>query len=216
MTHWILQSPFESLSALNRIRELLNRSADELCVELGLSQEQARVAEGWKKDSSSVLKNAIAEMKNREELEAEMNKLREGKSLLRFLGDEQVVAKQQKIKSMLSKLLTRHDFIHQFYSHPRIWLAACVRDAALDASRSSEAEWKTVEEYDDSLSPASSFLLKTDDEAGDRYLQFLKTDWNKIQPDFILNQIDGHRSLRFDLNTKMVSFCESVPLPQEG
>jgi hypothetical protein len=213
MAFWILQSSFEPRSALHRITELLARGSDELCVELGLSQEQERVRLGWSKDSSNRLSLQIDEIRYREELEKELRELSSGKSLLRFLGEEHVVAKQQKIKATLQRTLSRHEFIHGFYTHPRVWLAAYVRDAALDASRSSEAEWKSIEEYDDSLAPSASFLLKTDSDQAKKYMEFLKTDWSQLSPEFILKSMDGHRSLRFDAENKMVSFCESVPLP---
>ncbi len=200
--------------ALHRISVLLNQSADELCVEFGLSHHHDWVHEGWNSDRSTDLLRKTKEIRLREELELEMRALRKGESALRFLGEERVVAKQQKIKSELATLLTRHDLIRWYYQHPRIWLLAYVRDAALDASRASEAEWVEVEENDERLSPTSSLLLKSDSETVKLYSTLFQKQWSELSPEFILNQIDGHRSLRFEMSTKVLSFCESIALPE--
>jgi hypothetical protein len=155
----------------------------------------------------------MEEMSERQELEAEMSSLRQGKSMLRFLGEERVVAKQQKIKATLRSMSTRHDLIRWFYHHPRIWLLAYVRDAALDASRSSEAEWISVDENDETLAPTAPLLLRGDSDLVKKYSKIMEGKWDSLSPEFILSQMDGHRSLRFDLTTKVVSFCESVALP---
>lgn len=214
MAYWVLQSTFEPRTALHRISVLLNQSADDLCVEFGLSHHHDWVHRGWAPDLTTDLLQKMKEIRLRDELESEMLALRQGRSVLRFLGEERVVAKQQKIKSELTKIVTRHDLIHWYYQHPRIWLLAYVRDAALDASRSSEAEWVEVDENDDTLAPTSSLLLKSDPRIVKQYAPFFQKEWVKLSPEFILNHFDGHRSLRFDMPKQTVSFCESIDLPQ--
>ncbi len=213
MSYWVLQSTFEPRTALHRISVLLNQSADELCVEFGLSHHHDWVHEGWNPDRSPDLLHKMKEIRLRDELESDLRNLRDGKSALRFLGEERVVAKQQKIKSELTELLTRHDLIRWYYQHPRIWLLSYLRDAALDASRSSEADWIEVEENDESLSPTTSLLLKSEESVVKVYAPFFQNEWNKLSPEFILYQLDGHRSLTFDSSNKIVSFCESIPSP---
>ncbi|MES2308708.1 MAG: hypothetical protein V4507_07600, partial [Verrucomicrobiota bacterium] len=64
--------------------------------------------------------------------------------------------------------------------------------------------------------PTASLLLKGEGDWVKKYSHVMQGSWSSLSPEFILNQMDGHRSLRFDLTTKIVSFCESIALPDSS
>ncbi len=207
---WVLRSKFAPKTATTKTEEILNLEAEAMAGVLGVPDAVDRVREGvFQKDHDHLVEIVTAHSKQHDLL-SQAKDLQEGKSLWRFLGQQAVENRQEKLRNQALRLGGKLDAASWFYQQPRVWLLSLIRDAALDSSRHTDADWEEIDPEQVELSPCTPMLMGRDPVVAKEYATVCAASLKQIDPMFLLNKFDGHRSLRFDFEKSEVLYFASV------
>ena len=209
---YIIKATFEVDLAYAKLSELLalGDSPERLAERLGNTRDLDMVKEGV---VNTPFKQVIAEIKRLKhfiELEGQIEEVKEGKSMLRFLGkgfQEKQIEKLQEERRKFGSLL---EVPRWFYKQPRVRLLSAIRDYALDGSLQEDAAWievdlKTLE------FPIAQMFEKADLVFAEQLVAQLEKPLKDIDPRFLLERFEGNRSITFDLKGSTVTYYTPAP-----
>lgn len=197
---YIITSPFDVEQAQSRIMELfsLGEAPARLAELLVLPHDLEMVKEGIRPASFKQMLEDIERLQQFVELEKQIDKLKNDKSMLRFLGSgykEKQLAKLQEERRKFGSLI---DAPSRFYRHPRVRLLSSIRDYALDHSQQGDAVWTEVDEKA-LVFPIATIFEKADLDGAQILVEEIEKPLKDISPRFLLESFEGHRSISFDL-----------------
>ena len=211
---YVITATFDVDQAQARIAELLtlDDSPERLAEKLNAARDLDRVKEGVAAASFKQLVTDVTRLRNFLEIDDQIEKLKSEKSMLRFLGSgfkNKQVAKLEEERAKFGGLM---DGPRWFYRHPRVWLLAAIRDYALDSSQVGNAVW--VETDEKSLEfPIAAIFQKADVEGATALAKQLEKPLKEIEPRFILQSLEGNRSISFDLDHGTTLYYTPTPAP---
>ena len=212
---FVITATFEEELALSRIRDVLAMAdtPEAMAERLDLTRDLETVRQAAVTPS---LRRLMTEVKSRRqylEITQQIETARSGNSPARFFGTGFSEKKVSRLNEERRKIPPLLDAKRWFYTLPRVVVLSTIRDFALDGALHPDAAWREV-------TPSSLvFPIATMFEAGD--LDFakeltheLEKPLKQIDPRFLLTRFEGHRSIGFDLKTRVATYY--APAPSEG
>jgi hypothetical protein len=209
---YIIQATFDADAAFARTSELLalGEAPERLAETLGMSRDFPFIKEGVVNAPFKRLLADVKQLRQYIELERQIEEIKNGKTMMSFLGDgfkEKQIAKIENEKKKLGSLIEAPKW---FYAQPRVKLLSCIRDYALDGSQQGDAAWLEVDQ--ESLAfPIATMFESADEAAAQELVTQLERPLKDIDPRFLLERFEGHRSITFDFDKGIALYYTPSP-----
>lgn len=209
---YIITATFDPDAAFTRTSELLalGDSPERLAERLGVARDLEMIKQGVASASFKRVLNDIRELKQIVEIDRQIEDLKKDKSMLRFLGSgfkEKQVAKLEAERQKAGGLIEGPAW---FYQQPRVLLLASIRDYALDGAEQGDAAW--VETDPNKLAFPIVSMFETADQAfAENLVAQIEKPLKDIDPRFLLEKFEGHRSITFDFDKGVAVYYTPAP-----
>jgi hypothetical protein len=209
---YIITATFDADAAFARASELLTLgdSPERLAERLGITRDLAMVKQGVQTASFRRLVADIKHLKKYVEIQGQLEDVRNGKTMMRFLGDgfkEKQIAKLEEDAKRFGSLI---DAPAWFYQQPRVQLLSAIRDYALDGSQQGDAVWTEVER-DKLVFPIANMYESANKEFAQELVTQLERPLKDVDPRFLLEKFEGNRSITFDFDKGMALYYSPAP-----
>jgi hypothetical protein len=209
---YIITASFDPDAAFARASELLalGDSPERLAERLGITRDLNLVKQGVMVASFKRLLNDIAELKHYIEVNQQIEEVRQGKTMLRFLGDgfkEKQIAKLEAESRKFGSLIEGPKW---FYEQPRVHLLSSIRDYALDGSQQGDAAWIDVDRSK-LVFPIVSMFEAADKVFAQDLVAQIEKPLKDVDPRFLLEKFEGHRSITFDFDKGAAIYYSPAP-----
>jgi len=209
---YIITATFDSDAAFARASELLalGDSPERLAERLGISRDLEAVKQGVANVSFKRLLQDIKQLRHYVELTKQIEDLKGGKTVLRFLGPgfkEKQIAKLEEECEKLGALIEAPKW---FYQQPRIQLLSSIRDYALDGSQQGDAVWTEIDRGK-LIFPIATMFETADNVFAQDLVAQLERPLKDIDPRFLLEKFEGNRSITFDFDKGVAMYYTPAP-----
>jgi hypothetical protein len=209
---YIIAATFDSEAAFARTTELLalGDSPERLAERLGITRDLQVVKEGVVTASFKKVVTDIQRLKHFVELESQLEEIKNGKSMLRFLGagfKEKQIAKIEDERRKFGSLIEAPRW---FYKQPRVQLLSAIRDYALDGSLQGDAAWIEIEESK-LVFPIVRMYENADQTFAETLVAQIEKPLKDIDSRFLLEQFEGNRSITFDFEKGLAHYYTPAP-----
>jgi hypothetical protein len=209
---YIITATFDPDAAFARASELLalGDSPERLAERLGVPRDLAIVKLGVASFSFKRLLNDLTQLKLYVDLQKQIDEVKNGKTMLRFLGDgfkEKQIAKLEAESKKLGSLIEAPKW---FYQQPRVHLLSSIRDYALDGSQQGDAAWTDMER-DSLVFPIAAMFEAADKTFAQELVTQLEKPLKDVDPRFLLEKFEGHRSITFDFDKGVAIYYTPAP-----
>jgi hypothetical protein len=212
---YIITATFDADAAFARAAELLalGDSPERLAERLGITRDTSMVKQGVQQASFRRLVSDVKHLKKYVEVQQQIEDIKGGKSMMRFLGDSFKEKQLAKLDEELKKFSSLLEGPTWFYGQPRVQLLSAIRDFALDGSQQGDAVWSEVER-DSLVFPIVAMFEKADKEFAQALVMQLERPLKDTDPRFLLEKFEGHRSISFDFDKGVALYY--TPAPAHG
>jgi hypothetical protein len=212
---YIITATFDADAAFARTAELLalGDSPERLAERLGITRELAVVKQGVQQGSFRQLLTDLKGIKKYVEVRRQMEDVKNGKSVMRFLGEGFKDKQLAKLEAELGKCGSLIDAPAWFYQQPRVQLLSAIRDCALDGSQQGDAVWTEVER-EKLVYPIAAMFETADSDFARELVAQLEKPLKDTDPRFLLEKFEGHRSISFDFDKGVAMYY--TPAPANG
>jgi hypothetical protein len=209
---YIITATFDPDAAFARASELLalGDSPERLAERLGVTRDLDIVKQGVVSSSFKRVLNDMALIKHYIDLKNQREEIRNGKTMLRFLGDNFKEKQIAKLEVELTKMGSLLDAPKWFYEQPRVHLLSSIRDYALDGSQQGDAAWTDVDR-DSLVFPIAAMFESADKTFAQDIVTQLEKPLKDIDPRFLLEKFEGHRSITFDFDKGVAIYYTPAP-----
>ncbi len=212
---YIITATFDADAAFARASELLalGDSPERLAERLGITRDLTVVKQGVQTASFRRLFSDLKHLKKYVDIQNQMEDIKGGKTMMRFLGDgfkEKQLARLEEEAKRLGSLI---DTPAWFYQQPRVQLLSAIRDYALDGSQQGDAVWTEVER-DKLVFPIVAMFETADKTFAQDLVAQLEKPLKDVDPRFLLEKFEGHRSITFDFDKGMAMYYTPAPAHQ--
>ncbi len=212
---YIITATFDADAAFARTAELLalGDSPERLAERLGITRDLAAVKAGVQVSSFRRLVSDVKHLKRYVDLRQQIEDVRNGKSMMRFLGEgfkEKQIAKLEEDIKKFGPLL---DGPSWFYGQPRVQLLSAIRDSALDAAQQGDAVWTEVEREVLHF-PIATMFETADSGFAQQLITQVEKPLKDVDPRFLLEKFEGNRSISFDFDKGTAMYY--TPAPAHG
>ena len=209
---YIITATFDADAAFARTSEMLalGDSPERLAERLGMMRDQEIVKQGVVNTSFKRLIADVKGLKHYVDLNRQIEDVKSGKSALRFLGEgfkEKQIAKLEAEGRKLGSLIEAPKW---FYSQPRVKLLSCIRDYALDGSQQGDASWIEIDRQK-LVFPIAAMFENADQAFAQTLVTHLEKPLKDIDPRFLLEKFEGHRSITFDFDRGVAMYYTPAP-----
>jgi hypothetical protein len=212
---YIITATFDADAAFARTAELLalGDSPERLAERLGITRELAVVKKGVQQSSFRQLLTDLKGIKKYVEVRRQIDDVKNGKSVMRFLGEGFKDKQLAKLEAELGKCGSLIDAPAWFYQQPRVQLLSAIRDCALDGSQQGDAVWTEVER-EKLVYPIAAMFETADSDFARELVAQLEKPLKDTDPRFLLEKFEGHRSISFDFDKGVAMYY--TPAPANG
>jgi hypothetical protein len=212
---YIITATFDADAAFARAAELLalGDSPERLAERLGITRDMAMVKQGVQQASFRRLVSDVKSLKRYVEMTKQIEDVKNGKSMMRFLGEGFKEKQIAKLEDELKKFGSLIDGPAWFYQQPRVQLLSAIRDSALDGSLQGDAVWAEVER-ESLVFPIAAMYESADAAFAQELITALEKPLKDVDPRFLLEKFEGHRSISFDFDKGMAFYY--TPAPAHG
>jgi len=209
---YIITATFDADAAFARTSELLELgdSPERLAERLGITRDLATVKQGVQQASFRRLSADIKHLKRYVDVRNQIEEIKNGKSLVRFLGEGFKEKQVAKLEEELKKSDSLIDGPAWFYQQPRVLLLSAIRDSALDASLQGDASWTEVER-ESLVFPVAAMFESADAGFAQALITQMERPLKDVDPRFLLEKFEGHRSISFDFDKGMAIYYTPAP-----
>ena len=209
---YIITATFDADAAFARTSELLalGDSPERLAERLGMPRDLEVIQQGVATPSFKRLIADIKGLRHFVELDRQIDELKEGKSMMRFLGEGMVAKQVQKLEAEKVKLGSLIEAPKWFYSLPRVKLLSFIRDYALDGSQQGDAAWLEIDRKT-LVFPIATMFERADQDFAQTLVTQIDRPLKDIDPRFLLEKFDGHRSITFDFDKGTALYYTPAP-----
>ena len=144
------------------------------------------------------------------EINRRIDEVKNGKSMLRFLGDgfkEKQIAKLEEEAIKVGALIEAPRW---FYQQPRVQLLSSIRDYALDGSQQGDAVWTEIEQ-ESLVFPIANMFETADKVFAQNLVAQIEKPLKDIDPRFLLEKFEGNRSITFDFDKGVAIYYTPAP-----
>jgi hypothetical protein len=209
---YFITATFDPDAAFARASELLalGDSPERLAERLGVTRDLEIVKQGVVSSSFKRLMNDMSHLKHYVDIQKQIDDVRTGKTMLRFLGDgfkEKQIAKLEAEAKKFGSLLEAPKW---FYEQPRVHLLSSIRDYALDGSQQGDAAWTDMDR-DALVFPIAQMFEKADQAFAQTLVTQLEKPLKDVDTRFLLEKFEGHRSISFDFDKGVAIYYTPAP-----
>lgn len=209
---YIIQATFDADAAFARTSELLalGEAPERLAETLGMSRDLDVIKQGVVNSPFKRLITDIKQLRQYIDLDRQIDEIKNGKTMMRFLGDgfrEKQIAKIESEKKKLGSLIEAPKW---FYAQPRVRLLSFIRDYALDGSQQGDASWLETDR-ENLVFPISAMFEAANETAAQDLVTQIERPLKDIDPRFLLEKFEGHRSITFDFDKGIALYYTPAP-----
>jgi hypothetical protein len=211
---YIISASFDLDLACIKASELLalGDSPERLAERLGITRDLDVVKEGVAEASFSRIIADLVKIKKYIDVEQQIEDVKNGKSMLGFLGSGYKEKQIAKLKEELRKFGALIEAPRWFYAQPRVRLLSAIRDYALDGSQQGDAAWQEVDEKT-LVFPIAEMYENMDRAFAEALIQELEKPLKDVDPKFLLQKFEGNRSITFDFAAGSATYYAPAPSP---
>ncbi|HEX4140994.1 MAG TPA: hypothetical protein VHY09_11645 [Candidatus Methylacidiphilales bacterium] len=212
---YIITATFDADAAFARTAELLalGDSPERLAERLGITRELPVVKQGVQQASFRRLIADVKGLKKYVEVRQQIEDVKNGKSMMRFLGEGFKEKQLAKLDVEVKKFGSLIDAPAWFYQQPRVQLLSAIRDSALDGAQQGDAVWTEVER-EKLIFPIAAMFESADGDFARELVAQLEKPLKDTDPRFILEKFEGNRSINFDFDKGVAMYY--TPAPAHG
>jgi hypothetical protein len=209
---YIITATFDADAAFARASELLalGDSPERLAERLGITRDLAVVKQGVQPASFRRLIADVKHLKKFVEVQQQIEDVKNGKSVMRFLGEgfkeKQIIKLEEEMKKFGSLI----EGPAWFYQQPRVQLLSSIRDYALDGSQQGDAVWTEIER-EKLVFPIVAMFESANKEFAQELVTQLERPLKDVDPRFLLEKFEGHRSIMFDFDKGVAIYYTPAP-----
>ncbi|MEJ0000034.1 MAG: hypothetical protein WDO13_13200 [Verrucomicrobiota bacterium] len=209
---YIITATFDADAAFARASEMLalGDSPERLAERLGVGRDLAMVKLGVPAASFRRVLADIKHLRQYIDVMRQIEDVRNGKSMMRFLGegfkDKQIAKLEEETKKFGSLI----DAPTWFYQQPRVQLLSAIRDHALDGSQQGDATWTEVERERLAF-PICAMFEQADSVFAQELVTQLEKPLKDVDPRFLLEKFEGNRSITFDFEKGVAIYYTPAP-----
>ncbi len=209
---YIITASFDPDAAFARASELLalGDSPERLAERLGITRDLNLVKQGVLAASFKRVLNDIAQLKHYIEINQQIEEVRQGKTMLRFFGDGFKGKQIAKLEAETQKFGSLIEGPKWFYEQPRVHLLSSIRDYALDGSQQGDAAWAEIERSK-LVFPIVAMFESADKVFAQELVNQIEKPLKDIDPRFLLEKFEGHRSITFDFDKGVAIYYSPAP-----
>jgi len=209
---YIITATFDPDAAFARTSELLalGDSPERLAERLGITRDLDLVKQGVLSAPFKRLLNDIKQIELYVGINKQIDEVRNGKSMLRFLGDGFKEKQIAKLESEARKFGALIEAPKWFYQQPRVHLLSSIRDYALDGSQQGDAAWTDIER-DSLVFPIANMFESADKAFAQELVTQIEKPLKDIDPRYLLEKFEGHRSITFDFDKGVAIYYTPAP-----
>lgn len=207
----LLRATIDPVLLYEKISELLALAdnPERLAEKLNMPHEVEKIQSGINAVSFKRLVIEVEKLLGFVKLEKEIANVQSGKWSFSFMGKSFTENKLAVLMEKRRKFGSLIETPRWFYRQDRVWLLNAFRDYALDGAHQGDAEW--VDEPTESLPLPITAMLETGNvETAKMISTQLSKPLANVEPDFIINCLEGHRALHFDLAKKAAYYFAAV------
>jgi hypothetical protein len=208
----VIAASFDLEAALSRASEVLalGDSPERLAEKLGITRDLDMIKEGVAQASFKRLREDIVKIKQYLDVERQVEEIKNGGSMLRFLGDKFKDKQVARLEEDLRKFGDLIEAPRWFYKQARVQLLSSIRDYALDGSQQGDAAWIEIEE-DKLVFPIVNMYEKADQSFAHKLADQLEKPLKDVDPKFLLEKFEGNRSISFDFEKGIATYYTPAP-----
>ena len=212
---YIITATFDPDAAFARASEMLTLgdSPERLAERLGITRDVLVVKQGVQQASFRRLVADVRHLKKYVEVRDQIDDVKNGKTMMRFFGDgfkERQLARLEEVAKKFGSLI---DSPAWFYQQPRVQLLSAIRDYALDGSLQGDAVWTEVER-ESLVFPIVDMYESANASFAQEVVTQIEKPLKDVDPRFILEKFEGHRSINFDFDKGVAVYY--TPAPAHG
>jgi len=213
---YLITSTFDVDRALAKTTELLSLgdAPERLADRLGMPRDLETIKDGIQAVSFRHLLDEIVRLKRYLDLDAQIEELKNGKSMLRFFGSGLSEKQMAKLEEERRKCGSLIEAPRWFYRQPRVRLLAAIRDQALDESQQDNAAWIDVDEKK-LVFPIANIFEKVDYANAEILVKELEKPLKAFNARYLLENFEGNRSISFNFETREALYYIPTPIPAE-
>lgn len=209
---YIITATFDPDAAFARTSELLalGDSPERLAERLGITRDLELVKQGVANASFKRLLTDIKQLEHYIAINRQIEDVKNGKTMLRFLGDgfkERQIAKLQDECRKFGSLIEAPKW---FYQQPRVQLLSSIRDYALDGSQQGDAVWTDIDR-EKLVFPIAAMFEAADKVFAQELMAQIEKPLKDIDPRYLLEKFEGHRSITFDFDKGVAIYYTPAP-----
>ena len=208
---YIITATFDADAAFARTSELLTLgdSPERLAERLGITRDLSMVKQGVVPASFKRVINDVRQLKQYVDLTHQIEEVRNGKTMIRFLGDGFKDKQVAKLEEEAKKFGSLIDGPTWFYQQPRVQLLSAIRDYALDGSQQGDAVWTEIDGTT-LVFPIAAMFEAADKVVAQELVTQIEKPLKDIAPRFLLEKFEGNRSINFDLEKGVAIYYAPV------
>ena len=209
---YIITATFDPDAAFARASEMLalGDSPERLAERLGITRDLDVVKKGVPTASFKRVIQDVHKLKHYVEVTKQLDEVKSDKSMLRFLGTGFKEKQIAKLEAECEKFGSLIDAPKWFYQQPRVQLLSAIRDYALDGSQQGDAVWTEVER-DKLVFPIVAMFESANKEFAQELVTQLERPLKDVDPRFLLEKFEGHRSITFDFDKGVAIYYTPAP-----
>jgi hypothetical protein len=209
---YIITATFDSDAAFARTSELLalGDSPERLAERLGITRDLEVVKQGVANASFKRLLSEVRQLKQYVEVNRQIEEVRNGKSMLRFLGPGFKEKQLAKLEAERGKFGVLIEGPRWFYQQPRVQLLSSIRDYALDGSQQGDAVWTEIDR-EKLVFPIAAMFERADQTFAQNLVAQIEKPLKDIDPRFLLEKFEGNRSITFDFDRGVAMYYTPAP-----
>lgn len=209
---YIISATFDADAAFARTSELLalGDSPERLAEKLGMALDLEVIQQGVVNSSFKRLLADVKGLRHFVELDRQIDELKEGKSMMRFLGEGTVAKQITKLEEEKKKFGSLIEAPKWFYAQPRVKLLSFIRDYALDGAQQGDATWIEIDRKA-LVFPLASMFERADQDFAQTLVTQIERPLKDVDPRFLLEKFEGHRSITFDFDKGTAIYYTPAP-----
>jgi hypothetical protein len=211
---YIISVSFDPDLACMKAGELLalGDSPERLAERLGITRDLDTVKRGVAQASFTRLLNDLTRIKQYVDVEKQIEDVKNGKTMLSFLGAGHKDKQIAKLKEQLRKFGALIEAPRWFYSQPRVRVLSAIRDYALDGAQQGDADWKDVDEKT-LVFPIAEMYENMNRAFAETLIKELEKPLRDVDPRYLLEKFEGNRSITFDFGAGTATYYTPAPAP---
>jgi len=209
---YIITATFDPDAAFARTSELLalGDSPERLAERLGIPRDFEIVKQGVVNSSFKRLLTDIRQLEQYIEINRQIEDVKNGKTMMRFLGEGFKERQIAKLHDECRKLGSLIEGPKWFYQQPRVHLLSSIRDYALDGSQQGDAAWIEMER-EKLVFPIAAMFEAADKVFAQELVTQIEKPLKDIDPRYLLEKFEGHRSITFDFDKGVAIYYTPAP-----